>query len=108
MAYGLYYLTYLRTNLRNPLTLHIESWLGSVFIIALSLFFVGLLFIAVKNFDSDNRILNANSTKVKSVSAQERRLIDEWLGRNQIELSVGEAGYRNIVKKYPDKPWIAE
>lgn len=94
--------------MRNPLTLHIESWLGSVFIIALSVFFVGLLFIAIKNFDSDNKILNASGTKVKSVSVQERRLIDEWLGRNQIELSVEEVGYRYIVKKYPDRPWIAE
>lgn len=51
--------------MRNPLTIHIESYLGSIFISLLAAFFVGLMFIAMKNFDSDINSLNAVQTKLR-------------------------------------------
>ncbi|MBI4160678.1 MAG: hypothetical protein HY506_02110 [Candidatus Yanofskybacteria bacterium] len=93
--------------MKNFLTVRVESWLGSVFIIALSAFFVGLFFTATKNFGSDMEILNSDNAKLRTVSSQERNLIDEWLARNNAGFSVEELGYRFIVKKFPDKPWAA-
>ena len=96
----------LETFLRNPLTFHVESWVGSVFVLLFSAFLVGLFAIAVKNFGSDTEVLASSSTKLKTVSTEERTLIDAWLGKTDTGISVREVGYRYIIKKYPDKPWL--
>ena len=51
--------------MRNLFTVQIESYLGAVFIILLAGFFVGLIFIAMKNFDSDLNNINATQTRVR-------------------------------------------
>lgn len=94
--------------MKNPLSLKVESLLGSIFVLTLSAFFVGLMLIAVKNFNSDNEILGMSNSKIRLISIQERKLIDEWLVRNNIGLSAQEVGYRYIVRKYPAKPWAAD
>ena len=85
--------------------MQVESRLGAAYITLLSLFFVGLLFIAVKNFNSDVVILESDTTKVKTISSTERTLIEYWVGENNIEIPKGE-GYRYLMRKYPHKPWI--
>ncbi len=92
--------------MRNPATFVIESWVGGVFVLIFSMFFIGLFFIALKNFDSDNLILSASANNLKNISSSERELIDEWVSANNPGLSVQEVGYRFIIKKYPDKPWL--
>lgn len=89
----------------NPLTIQVESRLGAAYITLLSLFFIGLLFIALKNFNSDAVILEANQTKAKTISNTERKLIESWVRDNNIQLPEGE-GYRYLTRKYPNKPWI--
>ena len=85
--------------------MQVESRLGAAYITLLSLFFVGLLFIAFKNFNSDVVILESDTTKVKTISNTERTLIEYWVGENNIEIPKGE-GYRYLMRKYPNKPWI--
>lgn len=91
--------------MKNPLTLKIESWIGMAFVLLFSAFLIGLLLIAVKNFNSDSEILGSTSVKLKTVSPEERLLIDQWLQRDNIGISAAEVGYRYIVKKFPNKPW---
>ncbi len=89
----------------NPLTLQIESRLGVVYISLLAIFFIGLVFIALKNFNSDSIILNSQSVQVKTISTTERYLIDGWLKENRIEIPEGK-GYKYIIQQYPSKPWF--
>ncbi len=89
----------------NPLTVQVESRLGAVYISLLGLFFVGLIFIALKNFNSDSIILDSQGAQIKTISTTERYLIDGWLKENQIEIPKGK-GYRYIVQQYPSKPWL--
>jgi hypothetical protein len=89
----------------NPLTVQVESRLGAVYISLLGLFFVGLIFIALKNFESDSLVLNSQSAQVKTVSNTERDLINIWIQENQIEVPKGE-GYRYVIQQYPSKPWF--
>lgn len=89
----------------NPLTTQIESRLGATYISLLTLFFVGLIFIALKNFNSDSIVLGAQSTQVKTISNTERYLIEGWIKENQIEIPEGK-GYRYVTQKYPSKPWF--
>ena len=51
--------------MRNFLTIQIESYVGALFIALLAVFFIGLMFIAMKNFDSDVNIINATQTRVR-------------------------------------------
>ncbi|MDP2933423.1 MAG: hypothetical protein Q8N81_04805 [bacterium] len=94
--------------MKNPLTFKIESWLGSAIVLIFSAFLVGWFLIAMRNFNSDAEILNSSSTKLKIVSPVERSLIDQWLQQDNIGISASEVGYRYIVKKFPDKPWLAK
>ena len=89
----------------NPLTTQVESRLGAVYITLLTMFFVGLIFIALKNFNSDSIILDSQSAQVKTISNTERYLIDSWLKENQIEIPEGK-GYRYVTQEYPSKPWF--
>ena len=89
----------------NPLTTQVESRLGAVYIVLLALFFVGLIFIALKNFSSDSMILDSQSAQVKTISNTERYLIEGWLKDNQIEIPEGK-GYKYVIKEYPSKPWF--
>ena len=89
----------------NPLTTQVESRLGAAFITLLALFFVGLIFIALKNFNSDVVLLEADQTRIKTISSTERMLIGNWVSENNIELPEGE-GYRYVIRKYSNKPWI--
>ena len=92
--------------MRNPLTFQIESWVGSVIVLIFSAFLIGVVVIAVKNFDSDAEVLFSTSTKLKTVSYEERTLIDTWIAREAPGISVKEVGYRYVIKQYPDKPWL--
>lgn len=93
--------------MKNPLTFRVESSLGAAFISLLSLFFIGMLFAAVKNFDSDIDIMTATSGEVKvvRVSETERLLMQDWISSNSIDLPEGR-GYRYLIGKYPDRPWL--
>lgn len=94
-------------GMRNPLTFNVESWVGSVLVLAFSAFMLGIFFIAVKNFGSDADVLAASDSglKLKTVSAEEKALIDGWVKKTNNSLSVEDVGYRYIIKQYPDKPW---
>lgn len=89
----------------NPLTTQVESRLGAVYISLLAMFFVGLIFIALKNFNSDSIVLDAQTTQVKTISNTERYLIEGWVKENQIEIPEGK-GYRYVIQQYPSKPWF--
>jgi hypothetical protein len=94
--------------MKNPLTLNIETWFGSVLVLLASAFFVGFFMIALKNFNSDTQILNSSGAKLRTISPEERSLIDRWLQQNNVGISAEEVGYRYIIQKFPDKPWTAK
>ena len=94
-------------SFKNPNTFRIESSLGAVFISLLSMFFIGLLFISIKNFNSDVDIINGtyNNARVSKVSQTELVLIKDWVQDNKINIPEGR-GYRYLIRKYPNKPWL--
>jgi hypothetical protein len=89
----------------NPLTIQVESRLGAFYITLLGAFFVGLIFIALKNFNSDSIILDSQTAQVKTISSTERDLINIWIQENNIEIPKGK-GYRYVIQLYPSKPWF--
>lgn len=89
----------------NPLTMQVESRLGAVFVVCFALFLSGVLCIAIKNFDSDQIALGAESGEVKTMSSTERQLIAQWIMDNHVDLPEGK-GYRYLVNQYPDRPWL--
>ena len=92
--------------MRNPLTFQIESSLGAVFISLLSLFFIGLLFISIKNFGNDVDVLAASSdTRVSKLTQTERLLLKQWIEDNHVTIPEG-SGYNYLLRKYPKKPWL--
>ncbi|OGN01102.1 MAG: hypothetical protein A3B91_00800 [Candidatus Yanofskybacteria bacterium RIFCSPHIGHO2_02_FULL_41_29] len=93
--------------MKNPLTYHIESSLGAVFISLLALFFVGILFVAIKNFNTDVDVMTiiASNNKVSRVSQTERYLMQEWIKSNSIEIPEG-SGTKYLLRKYPSRPWL--
>lgn len=68
-------------------------------------FFIGLIFIAMKNFDSDLTIITSEQTQIKTISVTERILIRDWLIESQIE-TPEKVGYRYLIGKYPSRPWL--
>lgn len=96
--------------MKNPLTLKVESWVGSAIVLIFSIFLVGIFILAVKNFGSDTEILAVSDTKMKirTISEEEKTLIDSWLVKKDTGVSVKEVGYRFIVKRYPDRPWLEQ
>lgn len=91
--------------MENPLTTRVESYLGAIFISLLALFFVGLIFISLKNLQSDTEILNAQEVRVKNISATERILMDNWIQENAITIPEGR-GHKYLIQKYPLRPWL--
>ena len=79
--------------------------MGAIFIGLLATFFVGLIFIAMKNLDSDITIITSERIEVKTISATEREFIRNWIRENNIEIPE-EVGYRYLVEKYPSRPWL--
>ncbi len=93
--------------MKNPITFRVESSLGAVFISLLAFFFIGLMFIAVKNFETDIDIMTATSggSKITHLSESERSLILEWVENKNVEIPES-SGYKYLVRKYPDRPWL--
>ncbi|HEY4474921.1 MAG TPA: hypothetical protein VJC06_03300 [Candidatus Paceibacterota bacterium] len=91
--------------MNNPLTNQVESRLGAFYISLLSMFFVGLIFIALENFNSDLIILDSQSAQVKTISNTERYLINIWIKENNVKVPEGK-GYRYLIQRYPSKPWF--
>ncbi len=76
--------------------------------LAFSAFLVGTFVLAVKNFGFDADILAYSNLEIrfKTVSAEEKKLIDDWLIKNNMEVPTYSGSYRYLIKKYPDKPWL--
>ncbi len=93
--------------MRNPITFRVESSLGAVFICMLSLFFMGLIFVAIMNFNSDIDIMNGTiaNSRINTVSKAEILDIQTWVKANNVEIPKG-SGYRYLISKYPDRPWL--
>lgn len=89
----------------NPLTMQVESRMGAIFIFVLAVFMAGILFVVIKNYDSDQIILDASVTQVKSMSSTERQLIAQWVNDNNITIPDGK-GYHYLVQQYPNRPWL--
>ncbi|MDO8496129.1 MAG: hypothetical protein Q7S43_01605 [bacterium] len=91
----------------NPITFRVESSLGAVFISLLSFFFIGLLFISIKNFETETDVMDttAGNNKVSNFSDPERVLMRDWILDNNVELPEG-SGYKYLIRKYPDRPWL--
>lgn len=53
--------------MRNPLTIQVESYLGAVFIVLFALFFIGLIFVSMKNFNSDLTVLNSDQAQIRTI-----------------------------------------
>mgnify|MGYP001568507377 CR=1 FL=1 len=90
----------------NPLTMQIESRMGAAFISLMAIFMAGILFVAIKNYDSDQIVLNASATQVKSMSSTERQIIAQWVNDNNIVIPDGK-GYNYLTKQYPNRPWMS-
>ncbi len=87
--------------------MQVESKLGAIFLVLLSAFLVGVMFVVMKNANSDTIVLAANEVQVKTMSSTERQLIANWIKENNIDLPDGQ-GYRYIERKYPEKPWLKD
>ena len=85
--------------------MQVESGLGATFIVLLSVFLTGALYIVIKNYDSDMIVLDASTVQVKTMSSTERQLIAQWVKDNDISLPDGK-GYRYLEQQYPDRPWL--
>lgn len=93
--------------MRNPLTFRVESSLGAAFVSLLSMFFIGLLFIAIKNFETDVDIMSMDTqnNRIRTTSKTEFNLMKEWVDDNDINIPEG-SGPRYLRREYPDKPWL--
>ncbi|MDP4001434.1 MAG: hypothetical protein Q8P69_00065 [bacterium] len=85
--------------------MQVESRMGIVFVALLALFMAGILFIAIQNYTSDQIVLDASATEIKTMSSTERQLIAQWIKDNNIPFPDGK-GYRDFVQEYPNRPWI--
>ena len=81
--------------------------MGAVFVLLVSSFVSGFLYIAIRNFDSDLEIIGTGTAEVRSISATQRELIDAWVRENGTEIPEGK-GYRWLLKTYPSKPWLLQ
>jgi hypothetical protein len=94
-------------TMQNPLTMEIETRMGMIFLGLVSIFLAGVMLIAIKNYNSDQIVLDASITQVKAMSSTERQLIAAWLVENQITLPEGK-GYNYVVQQYPGRPWLLQ
>lgn len=83
--------------------------MGAVFMALLGAFFISLLFVTIKNAQTDIDIMSATNSQVKSrsVSGAELGLMQEWIGDNNIQIPEGQS-YRYILRTYPDRPWLMQ
>lgn len=79
--------------------------MGAIFITLFTVFSIGLIFISIKNFNSDITIITSEQIQVKTISTTERELIRNWISENKVEIPE-EVGYRYLVQKYPSRPWL--
>lgn len=92
--------------MKNPLTFKVEAWLGILFVVGVSVFLVVSFWTMVKNASSEADTINYAGVKLNTVSPEEKVMIDQWLTEHE-NLGVTAAdGYRNIIRKFPDRPWI--
>ena len=91
--------------MKNPLTIQVESYLGSFFVLSTAIFFGTLIYTAAQNFDSESIIMESQRVSIKTVSPSERALIDDWIKESHIKIPEGK-GYRYVKVKYPNKPWL--
>lgn len=92
--------------MKNILTFHIESWLGAVFVLGLAGFFIGFLFITMRNFNSDMSMSLQQNT-IKIISPTERELMEKWMSDNGIKIPEGKS-YLYLIQSYPNKPWLLD
>ena len=92
-------------GMKNFATFRVESWLGSLFILAFASFFVGLLFVSMKNYDSE---LTSNNSAIASAygSPRERSVMNQWAEKNNINAPLGPNRVRWFLSNYPDRPWL--
>ena len=64
--------------MRNPLSLRVETWLGVVFLLSLTIFMVVFMFNTLDNFNSDMDVMVVNANN------------------NQRDTSLGEARVRFV------------
>lgn len=88
-------------------SMKINSWVGGVIIVGFSAFLVGFFILAVRNFNSDVDVLSSTGAQIKTISPQEKFLIDQWLQDNAPGISAQDVGYRYILQKYPERPWLS-
>lgn len=91
--------------MRNFLTIEIESYVGAIFVTLLAVFFIGIMFVMLKNFDSDITVITSEQVQVRTISATERVLIQDWIKENNVKIPE-EVGYRYLIEKYPSRPWL--
>ncbi len=91
--------------MNNPFTNRVESYVGAIFISLLALFFIGLMFISLKNLQSDTDVINAQDVQIKTISETERALIKTWIEENNIQIPEGK-GYKYLIQQFPSKPWL--
>ena len=91
----------------NPLTMQVESRLGALFISLMVIFMAGILFVAIKNYNSDQIVFETSMTEnqIKTMSSTERQLIAQWVKDNNITVPDGK-GYNYFVQQYPNRPWL--
>jgi len=87
--------------------MQVESWLGSVFVLMFALFAVGVIFIALKNFNSDLAVIDIQESQahVKPIPSTERKLMETWIKENNIQIPK-DKGFRYILEMYPNRPWL--
>ncbi len=90
--------------MKNPLTIQVESYLGSLFVFSTAVIFGTMIYVSAQNMDSEIVIMESQRVTIKTVSSAERALIDEWVKNNNIKIPPGK-NYRYITRHYPNKPW---
>ncbi len=88
------------------LTMQVESWLGAALLVIVTCFMIGVLFVAISNYDSDTIELNASQTRVRTITSTERQIIARWVNDTHTVVPEGK-GYRYLVQQYPDRPWLS-
>ena len=85
--------------------MQVESRMGAAFISLAVIFLAGVLFLAIRSYGSDQIVLGASETQVRSMSSTERQLMAQWIRDNNITIPDGQ-GYRYLIQQYPSRPWL--
>lgn len=94
--------------MKNPLSLRVESVVGSIFVLLFTGFMLSLFFIIKKNAETEMDLLNVSQISIKSISPQERYLIIQWAEEKNITLPSDKSKIRFLIHKYPDRPWFSQ